>query len=342
MNEPTLQVNLATGSYRHQFDGREYLIVPTVALKAGVVNQQLAPLDEISRYVEAWNGRPLPVRHPRKDGKYVTANQPDVIANQVVGHFYNARLDGEKLLGELWIDVEKAQKLGGDALTVLNRLEAGEPVEVSTAYFSDLEPGEGVVNGKQYVGIQRNLRPDHIALLPDEVGACSWKDGCGAPRVNCAACQNQGEKEPNMSDEKKTEEVEIEAEAVTDDGDTEAEAEAAATEVEPVANRQQQQPADIAEFRRMLAEFGGVEGMRSLLSGLRTNAEREKAGIIGRLVANTACAFTREDLAVWSVEQLEKLERSLLPASYAGRAGGFAANQRSDSSEWVEYERPQA
>jgi copper chaperone CopZ len=28
------------------------------------------------------------------------------------------------------------------------------------------------------------MGPDHLALLPNSVGACSWQDGCGIPRVN--------------------------------------------------------------------------------------------------------------------------------------------------------------
>jgi hypothetical protein len=69
-------------------------------------------------------------------------------------------------------------------LEVVNRLRAGQPVEVSTGYFADMEATNGVWNGAAYTGITRNIRPDHLALLPDEVGACSWVDGCGAPRVN--------------------------------------------------------------------------------------------------------------------------------------------------------------
>jgi hypothetical protein len=84
----------------------------------------------------------------------------------------------------LWIDINKANELGGDALKVLERLEAGLPVEVSTAYFRDLEPATGEFGGVPYIAIARNLRPNHLALLPDDVGACSWQDGCGAPRVN--------------------------------------------------------------------------------------------------------------------------------------------------------------
>lgn len=343
MNEPNLQRNeiVANGARRQVLDGREYAVVPVVAARAGVMNGELAPVDEIARYLDAWNGRPLPVRHPRANGKFVTANAPDVIANQVIGTFFNARMDGDRLMGDLWIDVEKAGRLGGDALTVLERLDSGQPVEVSTAYYSDLEPGEGTWNGKAYKGIQRNLRPDHIALLPDEVGACSWIDGCGAPRVNCA-CANQTAKEATVS--ANVDETIVQAGAGAPEVDAEQapvdETEEQAPAPQPVANRQApggQQ--EVAEVAAMLREFGGAQGLRQMLDGLRANADRERNEIIGRLVANQACAFSRDDLAAMTQDQLAKLERSLTPASYAGRSGGFSANTAAD--EWAPYVRPQ-
>jgi len=353
MNEPTLQVNQITANAadRRVLDGREYAVVPAVALVAGVVNGQLAPTDEVAKYLDAWNGRPLPVRHPRKNGKYVSANQPDIIANQVIGQFFNANLVGDRLLGELWIDVAKAQQLGGDALTVLQRLETGQPVEVSTAYYSDLEAGTGSYNGKQYAGIQRNFRPDHIALLPDELGACSWKDGCGAPRVNCACAENQSEGGVSMSTNAT---VDVPVDGAEDELDVvidgaagevtppaQATTDAQAPAPAPVTNRAQALPPEIVELQQVLAELGGASQLRSLLGGLRANADRERAEIVGRLVANQACAFSRDDLGAMTVDQLQKLERSLTPASYVGRAGGgLSTNQRDE--EWTPYQRPQA
>lgn len=169
---------------RRSMDGREYAVAPVVAVVEGVLNGLLAPREEIGAYVDAWNGRPVPVRHPQRDGEYISANSPDVVEQVVIGQFYNAQFDTDRLKGELWIDVAKVSTLGGDALAVLERLENGQPVEVSTAYYCDVQETSGYHKGKFYEGVQRNMRPDHIALLPDEIGACSWAAGCGAPRVN--------------------------------------------------------------------------------------------------------------------------------------------------------------
>lgn len=289
-------------------DGRTYLIAPVVALVAGVVNGLLVEADELRKFAEAWNGRPLPIRHPQAGDAYISANAPDVIERQVVGHFFNAHIaEGDKLVGELWVDVAKCEALGGDALAVLQRLQAGSPVEVSTAYYCDIEVRAGTHEGEAYAGIQRNLRPDHLALLPDEVGACSWQDGCGAPRVNTkeqpTGCPCAHKEEP-MDVQNETTDVEETA--------------AAATE-QPAEQPGVAIPPEVAELARLVSELGGVEKVAEALRGLTANVESRKEELVGALTANAACAFTEDDLQQMTVAQLEKLQRSLVPSSYAGR-----------------------
>jgi hypothetical protein len=176
-------VNRAGEVKRVQHNGRTYLVSPVVAIRAGILNGEFVPLEEIGKFPQMWNGIPLPLGHPQENGDYISANTPD-LEGQSVGRFWNARIESDALKGELWIDIAKAQSLGGDAVRVLQRLEAGRPLEVSTAYFRDFTPASGEYHGEQYSGVASNLRPDHLALLLDEPGACSWRDGCGAPRVN--------------------------------------------------------------------------------------------------------------------------------------------------------------
>lgn len=184
MNELTVHQATATLNRRETLDSREYLVAPVVAVREGVLNGELATAEDIGRYVDTWNGIPLPIGHPEQDGRPVSANSPRILETQTVGRFWNATFTDNALRGEIWVDVEKATRLGGEALTALQKLENGEPLEVSTAYFNDLEPTAGTFQGITYNGIQRNLRPDHLALLPNTIGACSWENGCGAPRVN--------------------------------------------------------------------------------------------------------------------------------------------------------------
>lgn len=170
-------------------DGIKYLVAPTVAIKEGVMNEILYTGVEIDAYIDAWNGRPLIVEHPQdNEGEFVSANQPELLKENL-GFYYNALYENNKLKGEWWLDINKAEKsvLGQQ---VLNALRKGEILEQSTGLFTDIEEKSGEFNGQKYIGIARNIRPDHVAILLHEEGACSVQDGCGTPRVNEAKPDN--------------------------------------------------------------------------------------------------------------------------------------------------------
>lgn len=181
----TVNFQLSPQVRRETHDGVGYLIAPVVAVRAGVLNGEWLPAEEIAKSVEAWNNVPLPISHPRENGVPISVNRADLLA-ACVGTFRNSHLtfDKQGLQGELWLDVAKARMQGGDALVALTRIENGEMLEVSTAYESEVQPTSGTLNGTPYHGIQRTIRPDHLALLTNEKGACSVEHGCGAPRVN--------------------------------------------------------------------------------------------------------------------------------------------------------------
>jgi hypothetical protein len=172
------------GGTRYSLNGRHHLVVPAIGIVEGVLNGELVLRQDFACHVESWNGRPVTLRHPDDDGKPVSANSPDIIERFQIGTMFNAHLVGDRLRAELWIDAQKARTLGKDGVTLLERLENGTPTEVSTGYFRDLDPTLGDWDGVPYAGIARNIKPDHIAILPDQVGACSLNDGCGTPRSN--------------------------------------------------------------------------------------------------------------------------------------------------------------
>jgi len=182
MQTHTMQANVNQGTRRERFDGRDHLVVPVVALREGVLNGFYVPRDEIRRSAPAWNGVPLPVQHPMQNGRPVTANSPQQLESSNLGRLFNVQTEADKLKGEMWIDIARAEQLGRQDL--VSNLEQGNRLEVSTAYFSEDEFVQGNHGGRQYQAISRNLRPDHLALLPNETGACSWADGCGAPRIH--------------------------------------------------------------------------------------------------------------------------------------------------------------
>lgn len=176
---------------RQPMDGREHLVVPVVAMKEGVMKGMLYPADEIRTNASAWNGVPVPVRHPVVDGKFVSANTPQYEETINIGRFFNANADQDGTLkGEIWVDVEKANRLGYSE--VVERLDAGQTLEVSTGLFNSREHKSGFFDSKTYSGIVRNIKPDHLAFTMEEKGACSIEDGCGAGTGITANC---GDKE---------------------------------------------------------------------------------------------------------------------------------------------------
>lgn len=171
----TLKANLSAGASKKTIANVEYLIVPVVMLRQTVVNGAYVDINEL--VPAAWNGVPVTLQHPMEGGKPVSANSPHVLAQWQVGTIFNAKMEGDKLMAEAWIDIAKVITLNQQALLV--RLESGEPMDVSTGYFADHTEVRGVYNGKEYVETHQGIKPDHLALLPDVQGACNWSDGCG-------------------------------------------------------------------------------------------------------------------------------------------------------------------
>lgn len=185
-----LQPNALGGVRRETYDGREWLVVPVVAQVEGVVNGELVTLDELSKFPGAWEGIPIITGdHPYKQGMAVSARTQDQ-ALRSPGQLFNTDVDTKgKLKGEIWLDIDKANKLGGDAKRAVAVFENGGRSQVSTAYFRDMEKKTGVYKGKHYESVAHNIRPDHLAILFDKTGACNWAEGCGAPRINAESLE---------------------------------------------------------------------------------------------------------------------------------------------------------
>lgn len=167
---------------RELYDGSIHTIVPAVLAVDGVMNGARVSAEELARHVGAWNGRPIVLLHPEDEvGPISAAAGPDILERRV-GTVFGATVEDAKLKAELWIDESRMDALSASAL--LGSIVAGELVEVSTGYFADDVAETGTYNGREYQLRHVNLRPDHLALLPGQVGACSVADGCGVPRIN--------------------------------------------------------------------------------------------------------------------------------------------------------------
>jgi hypothetical protein len=185
MHHAHLTLNAAKGVRRELFEGRMHTVIPAVIAVAGVLNGNLLTAQELGKFPEAWNGRPVPILHPSVDGVYVSANWPDIL-ERAAGRVFNTKMVGNALTAEFWMDEQRMDAMGHSAM-LSGMAEGTMQVEVSTGYFSDDVPLVGEFNGKAHSVAHLNLRPDHVALLPGQVGACSIADGCGAPRINSRA-----------------------------------------------------------------------------------------------------------------------------------------------------------
>jgi len=164
---------------------KAYLVVKGVPLVEGVLNGRYVSADEFGAFVKDWDGVPVVMRHPKTNDGSARVASPDV---PIVGRFYNAELDGTRLVGEFWLEEDALNSPDGE--TVITRMKAQLPIELSTGYYAESVPSVGKWNGKEYNLVDQNLHPDHIALLPDEVGACSLDDGCGLNRNRQMSKQN--------------------------------------------------------------------------------------------------------------------------------------------------------
>jgi len=160
-------------------DGRKHLVVPVVMMVEGVHSGSGGPMlhqgSELARNLESWNGIPVTISHPKEGESNISANEPTVLDRSAVGRIFHTHYD-DRLRAEAWIDLAKITEKSPTALAYIR---SGRPLEVSVGVFNDTEFTEGEWNGETYESIASNYRPDHLALLPGERGACSWEDGCG-------------------------------------------------------------------------------------------------------------------------------------------------------------------
>lgn len=181
-NMEQVTVNFSGTIQKKEMNGKQYLVAPMSLISPGVLNGSKGPLyyppDEIMKSVDAWNGVPIVVYHPTMEGSALSARDPEVLNNQGIGFVFHTRYD-KKLVAEGWFDIEAMERIDN---RVLDSLNSGTEIELSTGLFTENEKAmEGAVtdNGKTYEFIARNYRPDHLAILPDQIGACSISDGCG-------------------------------------------------------------------------------------------------------------------------------------------------------------------
>lgn len=177
MKIKTVNINQSIVSRIEMLEGRKHLVFPVVALVEGVHNDLFYPKEEINKLPFTWNGIPVPINHPKNtDGLPVSANSPDIIDSHVIGRLWNVYANEEKLHGEIWVDMAKADIVDS---SIIGKLKTNGKMEISTGLYLDTDGVEGKWNDEEYVSTASNYHPDHLAILPDTNGACNFEDGCG-------------------------------------------------------------------------------------------------------------------------------------------------------------------
>ena len=200
----TLLANLNGTIRREMLGGREYLVAPVNLIVCGVLNGSQGPLyyppEEVGKDPMAWNGMPLVVYHPTVEDVPVSARSPVVLEDCGVGFLFNTVFTEDVLAGEAWFDAERTKRYDErleDKFKLYPRLVRGDHIETSTGLFTRNDPpilAEGQTRaadpkGTPYDYVARDHKPDHLAVLPDILGACNRNHGCG---INPTPINNEG------------------------------------------------------------------------------------------------------------------------------------------------------
>lgn len=157
---------------------KDYLVVPMVMLTEGVHEGSEGPYlyqaSEMAKRVELWNKKPVVVYHPEEP----SACTPEVLNTRWIGDIMNAAWDGKnnRITAEAWLDEARVKKVDN---RILDAIQNEEVLELSTGLFAESDETPGTWNDEEYDGTLFNYGPDHLAVLPDQIGACSIEDGAG-------------------------------------------------------------------------------------------------------------------------------------------------------------------
>lgn len=165
---------------KKSLEGVLHYVVPAVLLVGdnyfnGSSGRSWYGVDLLLLFGHYFSGVPICAYHPSlSQASYISAQSPEVFESYRIGRVFNARVENKKLVAELWIDPERARIVDERVLTAILK---GEVMEVSTGQFNQVEiQPDGAL-------LVTSLVPDHVAILPDQIGACSIKHGCGMGRT---------------------------------------------------------------------------------------------------------------------------------------------------------------
>lgn len=157
-------------------NGRKVIIVPSATLPDDVIMNRIKyPGDEIGKSFKSLERTPAPHGHPRANGKYISARDPEGLNIGYIGAWNeNVTRDKGRVFMDKIVDVEVANRTQ-DGRNVLAAIAQGDPIHTSTGLLCDLEKADD----PEYDYIARNMAFDHDAILLNEEGAATPEQGVG-------------------------------------------------------------------------------------------------------------------------------------------------------------------
>lgn len=180
-------VNSASNITTETIDGKPHIVVRgiTPVVDDIVMNRKLYPAAEIEKAYNTLERNPMPLGHPKVDGKHVSARDVRAVNEYHVGAWLqNVSHEGGKVTGDMYVNRQYAEssEKGKRLINRLDEMIAGtnsEPIHISTGLLYSGIAANGESKGKKYNEIATNMMFDHVAVLLDEPGAGTPSEGVG-------------------------------------------------------------------------------------------------------------------------------------------------------------------
>jgi len=180
-------VNSASNITTEIIDGKPHIVVRgiTPVVDDIVMNRKLYPAAEIEKAYNTLERNPMPLGHPKVDGKHVSARDVQAVNEYHVGAWLQnvSHKDG-KVTGDMYVNRQYAEssEKGKRLINRLDEMLAGtnsDPIHISTGLLYSGIAANGESKGKRYNEIATNMMFDHVAVLLDEPGAGTPAEGVG-------------------------------------------------------------------------------------------------------------------------------------------------------------------
>ncbi len=162
-----------------EIEGKDYIKLPVVFLKEGILEGSAGALlhkaDIFKDYAERFNKIQVTYMHPQLNNEYVSVKDN---GTDVLGFLDNVSYNEQKRALEGYVYIDNAL-LQNKYIHLNELINKNYNIEVSVGIYSEVDKIEGIFNEKKYDGVVQNYEPDHLAILGEFTGACSYKAGCG-------------------------------------------------------------------------------------------------------------------------------------------------------------------